>query len=247
MYGLALLFVFLLAGCAKDKTKETMTAEELVKKATMHVNAQEQEDAIPYVKELIERFPDHAKISGYKMLLAELYFKEANYTAAKTIYSHFNEFYPSDKRAEYAKYKTILSAFYQTLPADCDQSYTEETIKECKEYLANKGLNNYRKDIENILTSCNERLTEKEIYVFNFYLGRKQFDAARNRLKYLKKTHAENKALEPRLLYLEYKLAAKEKNTTEATAAFNALHAQYPGSQFTTMADSLNNKRTFLF
>lgn len=247
MYAFALMLLLLLAGCAKNKTKETMTAPELEKKVSAYVKAHKQDSAIPYIEELIARFSDHRNISKYRILLAELHFKEANYSAAKDIYNHFSEFYPGDQKAEYAKYKTILSAFYQTLPADCDQSHTEETIKQCKEYLANSGLEQYRTDVTNILSSCNERLIEKEIYIFNFYLSRKQFDAARNRLKYLKTTHIDNKDLEARLLYLEYKLATKEKNAPVATNIFNTLHAQHPESPFTAMAESFKSRRSFIF
>ena len=247
MYVLALLFALLLAGCAKDKTKDTMSADELSKKAHAYIKKNKQESAIPYLVELITRFPENPQVGKYKILLAELNFKESNYTVAKELYDNFSQFYPSDKHAEYAKYKTVLSSFYQMLPADCDQSYTEETIKQCKEYLANTALIKYRKDVEDILASSQERLAEKEIYVFNFYLSKKQFDAAQSRLKYLKTTFAANTVLEPRLLYLEYKLATKAKKAEEASASMEKLLKQYPESPFTGMAQALNNKQTFIF
>jgi len=246
MYAFALLFILLVAGCAKNQTKETMTAKELGNKAASYIKTHQSASAIPYLEELISRFPEDANVGKYKILLAELHFKEENYTVAKELYNHFSEYYPSDKQAEYAKYKTILSAFNQTLPADCDQSYTEETIKQCKEYMANPTLTHYRTNIESILNRCNERLAEKEIYVFNFYLGRKQFEAAHSRLNYIKKAYAENKSLEPRLLYLEYKLASKEKNTEIAQQTFNRLHTQHPESRFTAMADSFKHNHSFM-
>lgn len=247
MFVFALPFILLFAGCAKDKTKEQLKADELSQKALAHVKKHKQSSAIPYIEELVTRFPDHQNISKYRMLLAELHFKEGNYALAKELYENFCQFYPADKQAEYAKHKAILSSFYQALPSDCDQTYTEETVKQCNEYLANPALTKYRKDVQDILTSSQERLTEKEIYVFNFYLGRKQFDAARSRLKHIREKFAANKALEPRLLYLEYKLAAKEKKRNEALVCMNKLEKDYPSSAFTTMAHSLHNKQTFVF
>ncbi len=248
MYGLLFGLVLLTSGCAKEKTKDTMTRDELTRKAQSYIKQERYEDAIPYVAKLVTRFPDDANIAKYKILLAELHFKDAQYAGAKDIFESFTQYYPSDKRSEYAKYKTIVSSFYQTLPADRDQTYTEETVKLCGDYLSNLALQKYRTSIQDILKSCNERLLDKEIYVFNFYLSKKKFDAARGRIKQLKeKFVASNKTLEPRVLYLEYKLAMKEKKSEQAKLNLKKLMAEYPQSPFATMAQALDSKPLFFF
>ncbi len=245
MYALALILALLVSGCAKHKTKDTMNAEELAKKAQAHIKNKKHENAIQYVTELVARYPDHPRAGKYKILLAELQFKAENYSAAKELYDNFSEFFPSDKHAEYARYKTILSSFFQTLPADCDQSYTEETVTLCKDYLSKDTLSKYRNDVEKILAQNQERLAEKEISVFNFYLGKKQFDAARSRLAYLKEKFSSDTTLEPRIVYLEYKLALREKKSDIALEHMNKLLTAYPESQFATMALHRNNKYSF--
>lgn len=244
-YALVVIATLLIAGCAKHKTKETMNAEELTTKAHAYIKNKRHDDAIQYVGELISRYPDHAKVGKYKILLAELQFKAKNYSAAKELYDNFSEFFPADKHAQYARYKTILSSFYQTLPADCDQSYTEETARLCKEYLAKSPTSKYSKDIEKIFAQSQERLAEKEVYVFDFYLRKQQFDAARSRLAYLKEKFGKEATLEPRIAYLEYKLALKEKKYDLADEHKNKILASYPNSRIAEMTVQLDNRYNF--
>ena len=244
-YAPFLVIALLLTGCAKHKTKDTMNADELAAKAHGYIKKKKHDDAIQYVGELISRYPDHPKVGKYKILLAELQFKAKNYSAAKELYDNFSEFFPSDKHAEYARYKTILSSFYQTLPADCDQSYTEETVKLCKDYLGKDSASKYRSDVEKILAQNQERLADKEVYVFDFYLRKQQFDAARSRLAYLKEKFGKQETLQPKIAYLEYKLALKEKKYDLADEHKNKLLASYPESRFAGMAEQLDNKYNF--
>ena len=225
-----------------------MNQDELAQTAYNYIEKDRHDNAIPYIAEIVTRFPDNTDIAKYKMLLAELQFKEKNFEEAQQVFENFSQFYPSDQRAEYAKYKTVQSAFRQVLPADCDQSNTEETLRLAQDYLANANFKEYRSDIEAIVKSCNEHLIEKEIYVFDFYLSKKEFDAARNRLKHLRqKFVALEKSIEPRILYLEYKLATKEKKVAEAEEHVKKLITQYPESQFAVLAQTQNNKQPFVF
>jgi outer membrane assembly lipoprotein YfiO len=247
-YLFALGLALALAGCAKEQTKETMQADELAKKATSYADKKKYEEACSYLEELIARFPDNPNISNYKIMLAELYFKDEKFEPAQILYDHFNQFYPADKQAEYSKYRSILSKFYQTLKTDCDQSDTEDAIKLCDEYVQNTSFKKYRKEILDIQHTCESRLIDKEVYVFNFYVRDGKYDAARNRLKFLKDKYlANNPALEARLLFLECKLAQKEKDSTTVKQKLDALTTKYPESQFTQMAQGLNTRAPFIF
>ncbi len=248
--GLACAAVLIIgyAGCSKQRTKEDMTLPELAQKTTAFLEKKKYDDAISHLETLIARFPDNPNVGMYKMLLAELYFKREEYPSAHELYEHYNQFYPSDKSAEYAKYKSLLAMFYQTLRAECDQTETEEAVRLCDEYLQNKQYDQYRKDVLDIKKTCTDKLIDKEVYVFNFYLKQDQFDAAHNRIKSLRDKYlAANKTLEPRLLYLETKLAQREKNKKVLHERLDLLMQKYPESQFTQMAQGLTAQPTFIF
>lgn len=248
LYVSALMICILLSCCSKHKKRDQMSAEELSQKAFVYLDKKKNDDAIVYLEELMGRFPDHANIGQYKMLLAELYFKTENYAAAQELYEHFNQFYPADNQAEYSKYKSLLAMFNQTLSTDCDQTETESTLQLCREYLQNEHYKKYSAEVANIKKICENKLIDKEVYVFNFYLKQENYDAAHARLKHLKEKYlGVNDSLQARLLYLECKLAKKERNPILVKQKLAALAERYPESKFTQMAQSVATPRLFEF
>ena len=246
--GLGFIMLLFLANCAKNKSKEDMSFEELEKKSVAYLEKKRYDDASEYLEQIIAKFSDRADIHRFKMILADTYFKAGNYPSACQMYDHYNQYYPSDRNAEYSKYQSVLAQFYQTLKTDCDQTATEETIKRCCSYLETNGYQQYKRDVQDIQNTCEHKLINKEIYVYNFYLQQEKYDAAKNRLNYLK-THylPKKKTLEPQLLYLECKLAQKQQDNKLIQKNVETLFSQYPESQFTRMTQSLFNKREFEF
>ncbi len=242
-------FLSLLSSCAKQtKTKEEMNFDELKEKTFVCLETKDHETAIEYLEQIVALHSERTDIAKYKMLLAETYLKDGNHTAAHEMFEHFNQFYPSDKLAEYSKYKSILSKFYQTLRTDCDQTPTEETIKLCKNYLNTSEYKQYSKDIEDIKRTCTQKLIDKEIYVFDFYMSKQQYDAARKRIDFLKATYlCENQELEPRILFLECKLAKQQKQSDLLNNNLVTLASKYPDSQYTSMGQALVARNNFIF
>jgi len=243
-----IVMLLVLAGCAKEKKKEEMSFDELKGKAFTYLEKKKNDEAIAYFEEILTRFPDNPNIARYKMNLAELYFTTHRYPSAHQMYDHFNQFYPADDKAEYAKYKSILSMFQQSNKTDCDQTETEGAIRLCIEYLSNPNYMTYRKEVNNMQLACQEKLIDKEVYVFNFYLRQGSYDAARSRLKSLRDRFASIDAgLEPRLLFLECKLARKENNRKQIQETIDKLVSVHPESQYTQMAQGLATRRSFIF
>jgi outer membrane assembly lipoprotein YfiO len=248
LYGVVATLLVTLAGCAKEKKKEQMSYEELSSNVDIATKKKKKDEAISYLEEMIGRFSDHHDIAKAKMELAERHFNRRNYAAAHELYEHFNQFYPADAQAEYAKYKSVLAMFHQTGKPYCDQTETENTVKLCREYLQNNHYKTYRNEILNIQQTCENKLFDKEIYVFNFYMRRGKYDAARHRLKTVKDKYlAHNPAFEAQTLYLECKLANKEKNKEILSRDLDTLMKKYPESTFTRMAQGLETKRPFIF
>jgi len=244
----SVIILLFLSSCSKEVKKEDMTLSELSQNAVAALENKKRDKAIEYLEAIMYRFPDHPQIAQYKILLAEQYFKSGRYAESQELYDHYNQFYPSDQRSEYAKYKSILAMYNQTLRNDCDSTETERTILLCHEYLQNTTYARYQKDVFDIQNTCENKLIDKEIYVFNFYLKRGEVAASRNRLTFLKEKYAEkHPELMPRLLYLECKLAKREKNETVIVKNLDLLKQKYPTSQYTTMAKGLAIKKDYFF
>lgn len=247
-YALLLCTLVAFVGCAKQKKKEEMSFDELRHKAFACLEKKHRDEAAEYLEQIVAQHPDRADIAKYKLLLAEVYFKAGKYPSAYELYDHYNQFYPADTRAEYAKYRSILSKFYQTLRSDCDQTQTEETVKLCQEYLDVSAYKKYANDVSDINKTCEHKLIDKEVYVFNFYLKQGEYEAASGRLKHLHEAYLpKNQALEARLLYLESQLAKKQKNLALVKENVEKLNTKFPESQFTPMTQALLTKQSFLF
>ena len=220
-----------------------MKAEKKKKNALAFIEQKNSEDAIEHLEKLVVQYPEDSEISRYKLLLADEYLNDGKLESAHQMYNNFKDFYPADEKTEYATYKSILAKFYQTLKIDCDQTNTQETIKLCKNYLNTPFMSEYKNDVIDIKNTCQQKLIDKEVYVYDYYLKRKKFDAANNRLKYLRNTFLnENPILEARLLYLEAKLADRKKDKDLVAEKLENLINKYPESQFTKMAKGLMTK-----
>lgn len=245
-FGLCAM-TLMLAQCSKQKTKQQMSLDELTAKAETNITRKKNDDAISYLEEIMARFPDSPKVAEYKMKLADLYAKEGRNDQAHEMFEHYNQFYPSDSKAEYAKYQALKAMHRQTLSTDCDQTETEKTIEHCKEYLANNAYTAYRSEIEGIQNECQNKLIDKEVYVFNFYVQQEQYEAAHNRLKNLKEKFASNAELKPQLMYLECKLAQRQNKKDDAQKTLDALIQTYPESRFASKAQAMVHQPKFVF
>jgi outer membrane assembly lipoprotein YfiO len=243
--------LFLLGGCGKQETpKEEMAFNELKEKVVAELDGKKTERAVEYLEQMINRFPESPDIAEYKLMLADLYLKTGSLDAAYKLYKNYNKMYPGEIKAEYAIYKAILSRFYQTLKIShqCDQSDTEKTLTLCHSYMDNPMYHEYRGDVKDIHYTCERRLIDKEVYVFNSYLVQSRnrpdrLKSAQNRIKYLKERFLPNhKTLEPQLLFLECKLAQRQNDDQKLNDTVESLINDHNGSQFTRMAMGLANK-----
>jgi len=249
--GLVIL-VAIAGGCSKHQKKpEDMGFAELKERALASIENKKDDNAIIYLERLVAEHPENQDIFEYKFMLADLYLKVGRLNAAYKLYKNYTRLYPSESRAEEAHYKSILSKFYQTLKIskDCDDSDTQTTLKQCSAYISNNLYSKYRNDVRDIQYTCERRLVDKEVYVFNTYLRRKKFQSAQNRIDYLKKNFLEKlPSLEAQILYLEGKLAYRQKNQDLVKKKIETLFDKYPESRFTKMAHSMvSNRKTFQF
>lgn len=247
-FKLIMAAMLFLCGCSKQTSKNELNYNELKEHAYAELDKKQNEQAAEYLEEMLMRFSDQQDISQHKMSLAEIYFKLGKFPSAYELYSNFAQFYPSDEKAEYARYQAILSKFYQTLKLDCDQTTTMETTRLCKEYLENPSFKQYTTDVRDIQNTCELKLIDKEIYVFNYYLKQGKYKAAENRIKALEKDFLpKNPKIEDRILYLKCQLARTQKKNQEFKETFDLLSTKYPHSQFTQLAQGRKKKTSDFF
>ena len=142
---------------------------------------------IALVEQLITLSSNDINIKDLKLQRADLHYSVHHIDKAAALYEDFGMLYPASKEAEYAWYKALVSRFELALDADKDQTNTRKTIEIAKEFLKLAQNTDLIKEAATILMQCYERLYDHEVYVFTFYLKKKNFTAAQMRLDYIAK------------------------------------------------------------
>lgn len=220
------------------------TLEEMLEQIELDCEKNQYFSAAQWLEKIIRRYPENPKIVEYRYKLAESYFLAKKYLLASEAFSTFAKFYPADEREADARYFALMSKynFSKSFSVECDSSSTKEVVEMCGALLADESMTDRKGEILTILNHCDERLLNKEVAVFDSYLRRKKFDSAEVKLGKIKSEFlAKNTTLEPRIVFLECKLAKKTNDLTNAQACLDLLVEKYPESKFTRMANGVVN------
>lgn len=235
--------LLLCSSCARKeesmKNIESMASQELKNTIQAALEKGRKQQAIMHLEHFVTHYSDDPEISDYKLMLADLHFKSNRYVPSFELYNHFKDLYPSDPRVEYASYYALLSKYYQTLSRDCDATHTQDTLALCKNYLKNRGFEEFRNDVQDIKRTCKTRLFNKNIHIVNSYLHRGKIKSAQTRLSNVREEYGKNKGMMPQILYLEGKIARRENNKDELVQKVAELVKNYPDSPYTHMAHGL--------
>ena len=134
------------------------------------------------LERLISLSDNHASVKIYKLQYADAHFQMKHIELAAAYYEDFSTLYPGSPESEYALYKAVLCMFELSLDADRDQTNTKKTIALAQEFLKRSPKPEFKEEIETTLTTCYTRLYDHEVYVFNFYIRKKNFVSAQMRL-----------------------------------------------------------------
>lgn len=220
------------------------TLDEMLEQVDLDTEKGQYFSAAQWLEKIIRRYPENAKVVEYRYKLAESYFLAKKYQLASEAFSSFAKFYPADEREGDARYFALMSKYNysKSFSVECDSTPTKEVSEMCSALLADESMIDRKNEILAILNHCDERLLNKEVAVFDSYLRRKKFDSAEVKLGKIKSDFlAKNSTLEPRIVYLECKLAKKTNDLTNAQACLDQLLEKYPDSRFTRMASGVVN------
>ncbi len=252
VFTVCLLGLFV-GGCGKKKEEAAPVSatpeqkQEMVANIFTAVNKHDYENAQHMMSQFIELFPGDPEMASFKLMIADVTYEQKKFAEAYEAYRHFQEYYPADQRAEYASYKAAHAKFHQAHHVACDTTPIEDTLKLCRDYTSHSDYVRYRHQIEDLARTCEHNLFDKELLVVNSYLSQQRFASARHRLDYVAQKFDLSQVNKDHYLFCKAKLAKAEKNTQELVQLVDDLHAEYPQSQFTAMADRLVGKRDLLF
>ena len=215
-YSLALLFGALVAACGllPDAADETRgwSAQKLYAEAKDNLNSRNYEQAIKYYEKLESRYPYGRYAQQAQLEIAYAYYKDNEPAQAVTAAGRFIKLHPNHPSVDYAYYLKGLANFTEDpgwTGYVSGQDMTERDPKAAYEaFDAFKDLatrfpeSRYTPDAVARMNYLVNALASHEIHVARYYMKRKAYVAAANRVQYALKAYPRAPANEEGLVIL---------------------------------------------
>lgn len=245
------LTLFTLNGCKKEAeevaAEDTGTKQEQEHKAIfVAFNHKNYDHTLQLANAYINNYPQDKQVPALKLMMADIWYEQAEYPQSYVAYREFERMYPAEPRAEYAAYKAAHAKFNQANSIDCDSTPTQETVMLCQEYKARADYQQFRRQIEDLENTCQQRLVDQEFYIANTYMTQQRLASARKRLEEIEdRFDLEQFGGRDKLNFYRAKLAKQENNTEELAVLVDDLASEFPQSKFTAMAQQLTKPGLF--
>lgn len=181
----ALIAVFLAAACGGKPKRAELPPEELYRQAQEAVEKKRYDRAQELLDQIRDEYPFSRFAPEAELLSADMAYQQKNYEEAAAAYRSFEELHPTHPRASYALYRRGLAYAAVSLPEDRDQSGTRNAVGAFEKLLHAAPGNEHAGDARVRLEELRARLAAHELYVARYYLRRKNYSAALQRLEHL--------------------------------------------------------------
>ncbi|OGQ17667.1 MAG: hypothetical protein A3B70_08075 [Deltaproteobacteria bacterium RIFCSPHIGHO2_02_FULL_40_11] len=241
--GIILVFVFLacLFGCAGGDVKKTQEKIDL-EVAMDFQKAGRYDLALERFQSIRNKYPLSPEAVEAELQIAETYYLAENYIEALAYFKTFRDLHPSHKQVDFAAYRIALCNYKQIPPTiDRDLTPAQKALETFQEFLDEFPHSKYAKEIKEKQKSANQQLAEKEMYIAEFYLKRKKYQAAAGRLEEILKKYR-NLGFDEKALYYQGLCYYHMDKKNQATRVLNSFLSRFPESQFAGQAKELLSK-----
>jgi outer membrane protein assembly factor BamD len=168
-------------GCATEE-KNLSTAEGSYKYAKELDDAERFELALTKYADVKNKFPYSNLATEAELAIAEVHYKRESFAEAQISFQNFRDLHPRHPKIDYVIYKIAMS-YYMQLPDtfDRDLSLGNDAIYHFDELIKSYPHSEYVKEAREKRAETFEKLTEKELYVADFYFKQKKYSAALRR------------------------------------------------------------------
>lgn len=179
----AVLTALLALACAGKSRRAQLSSEELYGQAQEAVERKRFDEAQELLDQIADEFPFSRYATEARLLNADIAYQKKEYEEAAAAYRSFEELHPTHPRAPYALYRRGLSYAAVSLPEDRDQTNTRNAASAFEKLLHADPGGEFAEDAGRRLSDLRARLAAHELYVARYYLRRKSYGAARQRLE----------------------------------------------------------------
>lgn len=181
---LSILVSFFFFGCSSADKKGPETAESLFERAKELEKSGRTEEAIAKYQEVKNKFPYSKLAIDAELAAADVSYKDESYAEAQVAYQLFRDLHPKHPKTPLVIYQLAMSIYLQIPESiDRDLSITQSAIDTFSELIQQYPDFEHVAEAKEKRLECLKKLTEKELYIANFYLKKKQWESALTRVE----------------------------------------------------------------
>jgi outer membrane protein assembly factor BamD len=229
-----LIIALLLIGCAGKKKIQASPKDPAVlyTEGMVLFNKGRYADATEIFTRLKDYFPsDEFYAPKADLRIADCYAFRKEYPEAITRYMEFKKQYPFHPDIPYVEYQVGLCYYRQVLSKDRDQKATVKALTAFQNVVANYPDSIFAEKAQEKIIFCRRRLAENELYIAQFYLRHKKYEAAAKRSATTLARYPACGVDDEALYCLALALHKQERNS-EALPPLTQLVGNYPQSTF---------------
>lgn len=169
-----------------------LTKEQIFKKGEDLYANRKWQRARTYYQHIYENYPNDPLGRRSLLRMADTYYNQGdavNLVEAQYKYRDFINRYPGSDNADYAMLQIAMVAYKQMDKPDRDQQKTREAVEKFNDMVRAYPRSALRPEAEKHLAEATDRLAKHEHLVARFYMKRKSWISAVQRLNYLVDTY----------------------------------------------------------
>lgn len=220
----------LFAACSSLDQIDTSTVAGQYQLAEAYEKNERYQEAILKFTDIKNQHPYSRFASQAELKIADIHFKREAYGEAKLAYQIFQDYHPSHPKIDYVIFRIAMSS-YHMLPEDIDRDLSEsrEALATIASLIRRFPKSEYVVEARKKKAEILKKLSEKELYIADFYFKKKLFKSSLGRYENVLQNYP-NLGLTPKAL-LGASLSALEADQIETGKKYlNLLYSKYPNS-----------------
>ena len=168
---------------SKPRSESTPTAEALYKDGIDYFEKGRYARSISFFQKLRDEYPFSKEAEDAEFKIAEAYYRNEEYSLAEETYSNYLTFQPTGQHAHFVKYQLGRVNLEQFTGVDRDLEKVREAKRHFESVIRDHPDSRHVPDARKQLAETRVHLAERQIYIGNYYLTEKRYQAARERFE----------------------------------------------------------------
>lgn len=177
----------LLSGCAlfEDSRRMEKTAEQLAAEGASAFMREDYKDAVKAYTDLRDWYPFSRYAILAELKIADAHFHLEEYEQAVAAYEQFEKMHPRNEAVPYVINQVGMCWFNRIDTVDRDITPAKNALAQFKRVTEQFPDSEYAQKAPDLIQSCIDKIAGHELYVAQFYMKTKQYQAALKRFEYI--------------------------------------------------------------